>query len=103
MLLNYMIFWSVVMMILVGVVRLRSLHQFAIMGLLSGGIILLSWLIALQLADGTGLDLALFSPLAHPDLYIAQGPAGWLILMIVPCGWLAPILGVNVAERWAMG
>ncbi|MFK7805235.1 MAG: hypothetical protein AB8G95_26625 [Anaerolineae bacterium] len=101
MLLNYMIFWSVVMMILVGFVRLRSLHQFAIMGALSAGIILISWVLAMQLASGTGLDLILFSPLSHPDLYIAQGPAGWMILMVLPCGWLAPIIGANAAERWA--
>lgn len=103
MLLSYMVFWSIMMMLLVGLVRLRSLHQFVIMGLLSGGIIMLSWMIAGRLAEGTGLDLTLFSPLAHPDLYVAQGPIGWLILMIVPCGWLAPVLGVNVAQRWENG
>ncbi|MEM9774013.1 MAG: hypothetical protein AAF902_05500 [Chloroflexota bacterium] len=100
MLLNYMIFWSVVMMMLVGLVRLRSLHQFAIMGLLSAGVLLISWMLANQLASGTGLDITLFNPLIYPELYIAAGPAGWMILMVMPCGWLAPILGANAAERW---
>ncbi len=100
MLLNYMIFWSIVMMMLVGLVRLRSLIQFGIMGTLSAATLLICWLLASSLADGTGLDISHFNPLAYPDLYISQGPTGWMILLVVPCGWLAPILGANAAERW---
>lgn len=99
MLLNYMIFWSLVMMILLGLFRLQSWYQFGVMGFLSWVTLTLSWLLANQLADGTGLDLNLFNPIAQPDLYISQGPAGWLILLVVPFGWLAPLVGVNVAER----
>ena len=100
MLLNYMIFWSIIMMLFMGLLRLRSLYQFGIMGFLSWTTILLCWLVANQLADGTGLDISLFNPLANPHIYTSQGPIGWMILMIVPCGWLAPLLGANVAERW---
>lgn len=98
--LNYMIFWSMLMMLFIGLMRLRSFYQFGIMGFLSATMILLCWLLANQLADGTGLDIVIFNPLANPEIYMSQGPVGWMILMIVPCGWLAPLLGANVAERW---
>ena len=99
MLLNYMISWSIIMMILLGLFRLRSWYQVGVMGFLSWAILTFSWLLANRLADGTGLDLSLFNPLAQPDLYVSQGPAGWLILLVVPIGWLAPLVGANVAER----
>lgn len=99
MLLNYMIAWTTLMMFFMGLIKLRSLIQCCVMGLLSTSTLVLTWILVNELLP-EGMDIAMVNPLAHPDAYINAGMSGWLILIILPCGWLAPFLGANAAEKW---
>jgi hypothetical protein len=27
---------------------------------------------------------------------------GWLALLVMPCGWLGPMVGLHLVERWNM-
>ena len=99
MLLNYMISWTTLMMFFMGLIKLRSLIQCCVMGVLSTSILVLTWILVNELLP-EGMDIASVNPLAQPDAYINAGMSGWLILIILPCGWLAPFLGANAAEKW---
>ncbi len=98
--LGYMIFWSIFMMIAIGATRLRNIRQFATMGAVSGLIVFIAYTLANHTAQQVGLDMLFFNPLAHPDIYMRHGLLGWLVLIIIPCGWLAPVIGLNAAQRW---
>lgn len=100
MFLLYMLLWSVVMTAVVGIWNLRSWRQLFIMLTSSWSIILVAYLFAIELADNMGLDMLHFNPLLFPDIYFKQGLLGWLILLIIPCGWLSPSIGLNIAQRW---
>lgn len=100
MLLGYMLFWSITMSLAIGFVRLKNWRQFTGMAVVSFLIVLTAYALAAQTARGIGLDLDFFNPLAYPNLYWAEGPLGWMVLMIIPCGWLAPVIGLNTAQRW---
>jgi hypothetical protein len=41
--------------------------------------------------------------LMDPGAFVMSGPYGWLALLVMPCGWLGPILGLNLVERWQDG
>ncbi len=100
MLLGYMLMWSAVMTATLGFVRLQHWRQFVGMAAVSLLIVFTAYALAAQTASSIGLDLDFFNPIAYPNLYWAQGPLGWMVLMIVPCGWLAPVIGLNTAQRW---
>lgn len=100
MLLGYMIFWSTIMMVTLGATRLRHIRQFATMSAVTGLIVFIAYTLANHMAQTAGLDMMFFNPLAYPRLYLESGPLGWMVLMIVPCGWLAPVIGLNAATRW---
>ncbi|MEM9808159.1 MAG: hypothetical protein AAF959_23070, partial [Cyanobacteria bacterium P01_D01_bin.56] len=97
--LYYMHFWSLLIMVVLGLIRLRSLLQFCIMGIVSIGLLFMTWTLSLQLSEVLNISITAFSPITHPTLYFSD-VAGWLILVIFPVGWLAPLIGVLVAQRW---
>ena len=95
----YMFCWSIVMVFMVGIWRLRSWSQVVLM--LASSLLVVSFVhtVGSQLAQSAGLDMAVFSPLLYPEMYLRQGVIGWVILLVFPCGWLAPALGLNLAEK----
>lgn len=95
----YMFCWSVAMVFMVGIWRLRSWSQ--VMVMLASSLLLVTFVHWLggQLAQSAGLDVVTFSPLLYPELYLRQGVVGWAVLLVLPCGWLAPALGLNLAEK----
>ena len=102
MLLGYMLFWSIIMTLTIGFIRLKRFRQIAAMSAVSLLIVFIAYALAAQAARSAGLDLDFFNPLAYPELYMAKGPLGWMVLMIIPCGWLAPVIGLNTTQRWAL-
>jgi len=94
-----MITWTTLMMFFIGLIKLRLLIQCCVMGLLSTSILILASVLVNELLHER-MDITVVNPLALPEAYINAGMSGWLILIILPCGWLAPFLGANAAEKW---
>ena len=95
----YMAFWSMLIILAVGVWRLRSWRHLAGMGLVTILVLILSQSLFIQLSISAGLDPSM--ALVSPGTYLMSGPYGWLALMVMPCGWLGPVLGLNLVERWS--
>lgn len=94
----YMAFWSLVFIMAVGIWRLRSWRHVAGMGLVTMLVLIMSQSLFVQLSISAGLDPSL--ALVNPGAFITSGPYGWLALLVMPCGWLGPVLGLNLVERW---
>lgn len=94
----YMTIWSMIMMVTVGLWRIRSWAQFFVASLVTALILLISQSLFAHLSMTIGVypDLVLFDP-SH---YIVKGPVGWLALLVMPCGWLGPVLGLHLVQRW---
>jgi hypothetical protein len=95
----YMLSWSVAMLFMVGIWRLRSWSQVLVMLASSWLVVAFVHTLGGQLAQSAGLDVTTFSPLLYPELYLGQGLIGWAVLLVFPCGWLAPALGLNLAQK----
>jgi hypothetical protein len=37
--------------------------------------------------------------LQNPFAFLRGGLFGWLALVVMPCGWLGPIIGLNLIQR----
>ncbi len=96
----YMTFWSVVVILAVGVWRLRNWPRLLVVSVVTMLVLMLSQALFVQLAVSAGLDPSL--ALAEPGAFFRGGPLGWLALLVMPCGWLGPIVGMNLVERWQM-
>lgn len=94
----YMAFWSFAFIFAVGIWRLRSWRQLLGMVIVTLMVLLLSQALFVQLSISAGLDPSL--ALMNPGAFVLSGPVGWLALLVMPCGWLGPILGLNLVERW---
>ena len=95
----YMVFWSAVMVLALSVVRVREWRQRFLLLVVTAVVLFISQALFLQMAlypwcrSQYCLDSA-------PDQFLLKGPMGWLALMVMPCGWLGPIIGVHITERW---
>lgn len=93
----YMSIWSIVMVLFFGVTRLRSGAQWMVMGAVAGLVLLVSQMLFSLLSESLGMAPNMV--MVNPGLYVAAGPAGWLALLVMPCGWLGPVLGLHIANR----
>jgi len=93
----YMVFWSVVMVLAMGMWRLRSWRGTAVVALVTFLILVVSQALFNQLALAAGVDPVL--AFTAPELFMRGGPAAWLALLVMPCGWLGPIIGANLVQR----
>jgi hypothetical protein len=93
-----MMFWSIIIILFLGLTRVRSLAQIIVASLITALVLLLSQVLFAEFSMAAGLypDLAL----TNPHQFLAQGLMGWLALLILPCGWLGPIIGMHLAQRW---
>lgn len=98
MLIMYMSIWSIVMIVVLGAVRARTVLQIAVMTAVTMIVLFTSQALFEQLSLSAGLapNMILFDP----GRYANAGLVGWLALMVMPCGWLGPILGLHLIERW---
>jgi len=94
----YMTFWSLVMIIALSIGRLQSWSQRLSVALVTLFVLLLSQSLFVQLAVAAGLDPS--SALVAPERYLMAGPLGWLAILVMPCGWLGPFVGVSFIQRW---
>lgn len=94
----YMAFWSFAVIFAVGVWRLRSLRHVVGMILVTLFVLMFSQALFIQLSISAGLDPSM--ALVNPGAFVMRGPYGWLALLVMPCGWLGPVLGLNLMERW---
>ena len=94
----YMIFWSVAMIIALGLGRVRHLGQIVVMALITAFVLVMSQSLTIQLSISAGLEPS--SILYGSSEYFTRGPLGWLALLVMPCGWLGPIIGWSTVKRW---
>ena len=97
----YMMFWSIVIITAVGLWRLRDIKRIVVALFVTGVVLLFSQFLFVQLSINAGLDPGL--ALVNPWGFLAVGPLGWMALMVMPCGWLGPVIGLNLVQRWQDG
>lgn len=94
----YMTFWSIIVILAVGVWRLRSWLAVTAVCVITFFVLMFTQSLFVQLAISAGLDPSLV--LIDPGAFMRGGPLGWLALLVMPCGWLGPVLGLNLVTRW---
>lgn len=92
---TYMLIWSIIFVLIVGSFRIR--HMGRLLGALVGSAIILgvSHLLFTQLSLSAGIETT--AVLTAND-YLAYGPLAWLALMVMPFGWLGPIISLNLMK-----
>jgi hypothetical protein len=94
----YMVFWSIIMIIALGLGRVRNVGQTIVMILVTALVLVLSQSLYIQLSISAGLEPS--SILYSSREFLMSGPLGWLALLVMPCGWLGPIVGWSTVRRW---
>jgi hypothetical protein len=92
-----MLFWSIVMILAIGMWRLRQWSDIIFVSLITAIVLFISHMLFLNLSLAANLDPAL--ALQNPLAYLQAGLFGWLALLVMPCGWLGPIIGLNLVLR----
>jgi len=78
--------------------RVRNLGQIVVMTLVTAFVLLLSQSLFIQLSISAGLEPS--SILYASSDFLLSGPLGWLALLVMPCGWLGPVVGWSLVKRW---
>lgn len=91
---TYMIIWSTLIIFAVGISRIRDIRQTVGVAVVTLLILIMSQTLTIQLAASVGLEPNLI--FTAPELFVKSGPTGWLALLVMPCGWLGPIIGMNL-------
>ncbi len=94
---TYMITWTILIIFAVGFGRIRDMRQTFGIAAITLLILIMSQTLAAQLASTVGLAPDLIY--SNPELFLMSGPVGWLALLVMPCGWLGPIIGMNLVSR----
>ena len=94
---QYMLFWSIIMILAVGTWRLRQWSDIVFISLVTLLVLFISRTLFIQLTIAANLDPSMV--LQNPFIFLRGGPYGWLALIIMPCGWLGPIIGMNLVQR----
>ncbi len=95
---TYMVFWSIVMILFLSLTRIRNMAQIIVVTLITALVLIVSQALFAELSAAAGAYPGLV--LSNPGYYINQGMVGWLALLVMPCGWFGPIIGLNLAQRW---
>ena len=95
----YMVLWSIAFLGAFALWRVRHVGQLLIISLVSALVLLLSQTLFWQLSQAAGISPS--TTVIEPAIYLRHGPLAWLALLIMPCGWLGPILGLSLVEKWA--
>lgn len=94
----YMTFWSLVMIIGLSLWRLHRWGDRLAVMVITLIVLLVTQTLFLQFTLAAGLEAS--DALLAPQRYLQSGLAGWLALLIMPCGWLGPFVGMNMVSRW---
>ncbi len=95
---TYMIFWSIIVILFFGATKLRRAGQIVTVMIITAGILFLSDALFVNLSQAAGI---VPGTAVNPSDYLAYGPLAWLALLVMPFGWLGPILGLNLVNRQA--
>lgn len=93
----YMIFWSVVIILAIGLLGVRGWSQLVGLFAVTAVILFVSQTLFSHLSYSVGLHPTM--GLSNPDYYLAQGPVGWLALLVMPWGWLGPLIGLHLVPK----
>ena len=93
----YMLVWSLVMIIGLSIWRLQDWGERATVTLITFLVLLVTQSLFIQLTAAAGVNAS--DALLAPQRYVASGPVGWMALLVMPCGWLGPFIGMNLVER----
>ena len=93
----YMFFWSVVIILAVGMWRLRSIGDVLLVTAVTAIVLFASRTLFIHLTIAANLDPSMV--LQNPFIFLRGGIYGWLALLVMPCGWLGPIIGINLVQR----
>ena len=94
---TYMLTWTFLVIFAVGFGRLRDIRQMAGIVAITLLILVMSQTLAAELATTIRLDPSLIY--TNPELFLGNGPVGWLALLVTPCGWLGPTIGLRLMSR----
>ena len=94
----YMGLWSLVMVGLLGSGRFRAWQQWVVAVVGTALILLISQTLFVQLSAVVNIPPAY--GFVDPVSYVGKGAIGWMALLIMPCGWLAPLISLNIVRRW---
>jgi hypothetical protein len=94
----YMALWSFALIFAVGVWRFHNWRHVTGMVLVTILVLMISQALFIQLSIAAGLDPSM--ALMDPGLFLLSGPYGWMALLVMPFGWLGPVLGLSFVERW---
>lgn len=94
---QYMLFWSIVMILAIGMWRLRQWGDILFVALITAVVLFISHILFLNLSLAANLDPSM--ALQNPFAFLRGGLFGWLALVVMPCGWLGPIIGLNLIQR----
>ena len=95
---TYMLIWSIVFVLIVGMFRVRSMGRLIGALLVSGIILGISHMLFTELSLAAGVEA---TAVLDPNLYLQNGPIAWLALMVMPFGWLGPIISLNLMKERA--
>jgi hypothetical protein len=90
-----MLVWSLLFLLIVGSFRIH--HKGRLLGALVGSAVILgvSHVLFTQLSMSAGIEA---TAVLTPNDYLAYGPLAWLALMVMPFGWLGPIISLNLMK-----
>lgn len=92
---TYMLIWSIIFVLIVGSFRIHHLSR--LLGALLGSALILgvAHLLFTQLSIAAGIEATV---VLSPSDYLSYGPLAWLALMVMPFGWLGPIISLNLMK-----
>ncbi|GAB4271698.1 MAG: hypothetical protein Kow0080_17390 [Candidatus Promineifilaceae bacterium] len=94
----HMIFWSVVVITILTLWRLHSWRDVAVAATISSIVLFFSQVLFVELASASGIDPNLL--LSDNAAFLQAGPFGWIAVLIMPLGWLAPLIGAGLVIKW---
>ena len=96
----HMTIWTVFVIVILAFWRLRNWREVATVAVISGIILLFSQVMFLELTSAAGMDPARL--LSDNSAVLHAGPFGLLAVLVLPLGWLGPIIGAGLVNRWQM-
>lgn len=97
----YMGLWSLIIIGALSLWRVRRPAQLIAILIVTMFVLLLSQTLFLQLSQIAGIPIQNIDNL-QPAQYLQHGLFGWLALLILPCGWLGPMIGLNAVKKWEL-
>jgi hypothetical protein len=95
---TYMILWSIVIILGLGIWRLRHTGQLMVIVLVTAVILFISQALFTNLSTTAGIDP---NGVINLSEYLVSGPLAWTALLVRPCGWLGPIIGFHLIQSRA--